>query len=163
MNGPDNGKWKEEIENEHKQMVTNKVWEPLDKKNLPEGAKVITWIWACKKKSNSTYHGQLTDRGFKQVAGKYFDPMSTAAPVTNNTTIRIVLVIILLADWTARIYDIKVKGKFEDGEVPQGMEHHYWDSAVLMLLKPIYGLKQAALLHWQRVLEIMKNLGTSKE
>ena len=44
-------------------------------------------------------------------------------------------------------------------EVPQGMEHHYWDSAVLKLLKLIYGLKQAALLFWQRLLEIMKNMG----
>ena len=26
MNGPDSGKWKEEIENEHKQIVMNEVW-----------------------------------------------------------------------------------------------------------------------------------------
>ena len=44
-------------------------------------------------------------------------------------------------------------------EVPQGMEHHYWGLAVLRLLKPIYGLKQAASLFWQRLLEIMKNMG----
>ena len=67
----------------------------------------------------------------------------------------------------ARIYDVKgafLKGKFEDSkdifmEVPQGMEHHYWHLAALRLNKPIYGLKQAALLFWQRLLEIMKNMG----
>ena len=62
----------------------------------------------------------------------------------------------LLADWMSRIYNVKgvlLNGKFENGEeifmeVPQGMEHHYWDLAVLILLQPVYGLKQAALLFW---------------
>ena len=84
----------------------------------------------------------------------------------NNTTIRIVLVLMLLADWMARINN--VKGAFLKGnlrmaeifmEVPQGMEHHYWGLVVLRLLKPPYGLKQAALSFWQRLLEIMKKMG----
>ena len=57
-----------------------------------------------------------------------------------------------------------MKGKLEDGnvffiEVPQGMEHHCWGLAAMRLLKPIYGLKQAVLLLWQRLLEIMKSMG----
>ena len=60
-----------------------------------------------------------------------------------------------------------MKGKFEDSEkifmeVSQGMEHHCWDLAVLRLLKHIYGLKEAELLFWQRLLEIIKIWGTSK-
>ena len=51
MSEPDSDKWKEEIKNEYKQMVTNKVWELLNKKHLPEGAKVVTSTWACKKKA----------------------------------------------------------------------------------------------------------------
>ena len=82
----------------------------------------------------------------------------------NDTTIRIVLVLMLLADWTERKYDVKgafLKEKLEEGkknfmEVPQRVEHHFWDLAVLRLLKPINGLKQAAFLFWQRLLEIMK-------
>ena len=85
----------------------------------------------------------------------------------NHTTIRIVLVFMLLADWTARIYDVKgafLKGKLEGSEeifmeVQQGLEHHYWGLAVLSLLKPIFWLKQDTLLFWQRLLEIMKNMG----
>ena len=133
-------------------MMTNKLWEPLNKMDLPEGGKVVTSTWACKKKSNDTYYGQLNARRFKLVAGKHFNPTSTAAPVTNDTTIRIVLV----ADWTARIYFIKgafLKGKFEVREeifmeVPQCIKHHHWDLAVPRLFKPIYGMKQAALLFW---------------
>ena len=73
----------------------------------------------------------------------------------------------LLADWMARRYDVEgafLMGKFENGEeifmkVPQGIEHHYWGLAVLRLLKPMYGLKQAAFLFWQRLLKIMKSMG----
>ena len=103
----------------------------MDKKDLPEQAKVISTL-ACKKKSNGTHHGRLIARGFEQIAGKHFDPTSPATPVTNNTTSRIVLELLPLADWMARIYDKKgefLKGKFEDHkqvfmEVPHGMEHH---------------------------------------
>ena len=70
----------------------------------------------------------------------------------------------MLANWTARIDDMKVaflKEKCEDGEEifieePQGMENHYWGLTVPRLLKPIYELKQAALLFWQSLLKIMK-------
>ena len=114
-------------------MVMNKVWEPLDKKDLPKGAKVVTSTWACKKKSNSTYSGQLNDRGFEQVPWKHFNPTSTYDTVMNDTTIRIVLVLMLLADWMARIHGINdafLKRKFKDGkeifmEMLQGMKFHY--------------------------------------
>ena len=132
--------------------------------------KVITSTWACKNKSNGTYHSQLDAKGFKQVAGKHFNPTSTAVPVTNDTTIRIVLVLMLLTDWMAIIYDEKgvfLKRKFDDSkeifmEVPQCMEHRYWGSAVLRLLKPTYGLKQATLLFWWKLLEIMKKMGCKR-
>ena len=81
----------------------------------------------------------MNARGFKQVVGKHFDPTSAAISVTNNTTIRIVLVLMLLAGWTAIIHDVKgmfLKGKFEDSEeifmeVSQGKKHHYWRLALL--------------------------------
>ena len=125
-------------------------------KDLPNGANVITSTWAYKKKSNGTYHGRLNARGFEQIAGKHFISTSIADPVTNDTTIIIVLVFMLLANWMARIHDVKgafLKGKFEDDEenfmeVSQDMEHHYWGKSVLRLLKPIYGLKHAAMLFW---------------
>ena len=123
--------------------------------------------WACKKNSNGTYHGPLNARGFKQIAAKHFNPTSATAPVTKNTTIRIVLVLTLLVDWIARINDVKgafLNGKFEDSkeifmEVPQSTEHNYQDLAALRLVEPIYGFKQAALLFWQRLLKMIKNMG----
>ena len=50
VNRPDRNKWKGEIKNKHKRMVTSGVWEPLDKKDFPDGVNVTTSTWACKKK-----------------------------------------------------------------------------------------------------------------
>ena len=53
------------------------------------------------------------------MAGKHFNLMSSAAPMTNDTTIKIVLVLMLIGDLKAGIYDVKgmfLKGNFEDGE-----------------------------------------------
>ena len=97
MNGPDCNKWKEEIKNEHKQSM-----EAFGQKGFTGGSEVITSTLACKKKTNGTYHGSLNARIFMQVAGKLFDLISTAAPVMNDTTIKIVLVLMLLAHWTGR-------------------------------------------------------------
>ena len=113
-------------------MVLNGMWEPLYKKDLPEGVRVITSTWACKKKSNGTYHGRLNARDFEQIAGKHFDPISTAAPVTNDTTIRIVLVLMLLANWMARIYN--VKGAFLKGNLRTVKKfswcHRAWNTTI---------------------------------
>ena len=76
---------------------------------------VITLTRGCKKKSNGTYH-RLNARRFEQFAGKHFEPTSTAASETNDTT-RIVLVHMLLANSMARMYDVKgafLTGKFDD-------------------------------------------------
>ena len=62
--------------NKHKRMVMKSIWKPLDKSDLPEGAKVIISTWAFKKKNIDTYHGRLIARGFEQIAGKHFDPTS---------------------------------------------------------------------------------------
>ena len=59
INGPDSNEWVQEIENKHARMVSNGVCVVLDKKELSEGAKVISSVWAYKKKRKGTYYGRL--------------------------------------------------------------------------------------------------------
>ncbi len=54
INGPDGVHWKAEVENEYQQMLTNKVFEVVLRKDLPTGTKIIDSVWAMKKKSNGT-------------------------------------------------------------------------------------------------------------
>ncbi len=55
--GPYGKAWKQEIKNEHNFMVNNRVFEGVNKSDLPKGAKVIGSTWACKKKGTGTLNG----------------------------------------------------------------------------------------------------------
>ena len=166
INGPDGEAWRLEIENEHKRMLEMNVFEVTDRSALPPGVKPIDSTWACKKKSNGTLRGRLNARGFKQRKGVHYDASSIHAPVTNATTIRVILTIMIMAGWAASVVDVKgafLHGEFEDGEeiymeVPEGWENKYPKGAVLKLLKTIYGLKQAAMAFWRMLLKCMKSM-----
>ena len=79
----------------------------------------------------------------KKIEGEHYDGSSIAAPVTNDATIRIMLVLMLLASWIAQIVD--VNGAFLYGvldanekiymEVPEGFESKYPKNNVLLLQK----------------------------
>jgi hypothetical protein len=79
----------------------------------------------------------------------------------NDITIRIALCIMVMAAWTAYIMDVHgafLKGKFNAGEVifitvPQGFEKYYPEDSILLMLRTIYGLKQAAIAFWRETLK----------
>ncbi len=87
INGPDGVRWKAEVENEYQQMLTNKVFKVVLRKDLPTGMKIINSVWAMKKKSNGTLRGQMNARGFKQVEGQHYNVTTISSPVTNSATI----------------------------------------------------------------------------
>jgi hypothetical protein len=55
--GPNGVRWKAEIENEYQQMLTNKVFVVVLRKDMPMGTNIINSIWQMKKKSNGTLRG----------------------------------------------------------------------------------------------------------
>jgi len=130
------------------------------RKDLPVGTKIIDSVWAMKKKSNGTLCGQMNASGFKQVKGHHYNGTTISSPVTNSATIRIVLMLMIMASMLAHVVDVKgafLHGEFEDGEVihmkvPQGFEKHFPERSVLLLLKCLYGLKQAAEAFWRQLL-----------
>jgi hypothetical protein len=127
-------------------MLVNKVFKVVLQKDLSLGTKVINSVWAMKKKSNGTLHGQMNARGFKQVEGQHYNGTTISSPVTNSATIRIVLIPMIMAEMLAHVVDVKgafLHGKFEDGEVIhmkvlQGFEKHFSEGSVLLLKKRLY-------------------------
>jgi hypothetical protein len=81
--------------------------ETVLKSDLPPGTKIIDSVWAMKKKSNGTLQGRINLRGFKQIEGQHYDGTTISSPVTNSTTIRIVLVLMVMANMIAHMVDIK--------------------------------------------------------
>jgi hypothetical protein len=138
----------------------------VKKSSLPKGTKVIYSIWECKKKSMGKLRGRLNARKFKQVEEVHYNGTSTHAPVTNAGSIRIVQILMIMADWQGQIVDIMgacLHGEFQDGKViymkvPHGFEKFYPDGVVLKLKKCIYGLEQAAMAFWHQLLLYMKSM-----
>ena len=120
-----------------------------------------------KKKANGTYRARLNARGYEQVDGVHYDSHNISAPVTNDVTICIVLVLMIMAGWVGELLDIKgafLHGEFEDGknvymEVPEGFEKYYDPMYyVLLLLQTLYGLKQSALAFWRVLLKCFRDM-----
>ena len=163
--------WTKAVEEEHERMVTNGVWKAVKRDNIPSRAKVLTSTWACKLKSNGVKRARINGRGYEQIDGIHYDSSSIHSPVTNDISVRIVLVLALMAGWIGRISDVKgafLKGDLEMTKeemymkVPEGFEKFYGANMVLLLLKAIYGTKQAAIAFWKELLKCMKDMGYAR-
>jgi hypothetical protein len=91
-----------------------------------------------------------------------------AAPVTNDITIRIVMILMIMAMWMGELLDVKgafLHGQFGEREkplhmfIPQGMEQYYPLNWNLKLLKTIYGLCQLAYAFWRMLLAVLRSMG----
>ncbi len=96
----------------------------------------------------------------------HYDGSSIHAPVTNASTIYIVLIFMLMEDWHSRIVDVKgafLHGYFKEGKmiymkVSHGFEKFCPEDMVLKLKKCMYKLKQAKMAFWQQLLLCMKSM-----
>eukprot|EP00957_Ditylum_brightwellii_P106300 8109626-Ditylum_brightwellii.AAC.1 len=104
-------------------MIKDKVWQPIKLCDVPKGAKILTSTWACKLKSNGRKRARLNGRGYEQIDGLHYDSTSIHAPVTNKSSVCIVLVLVLMVDWIGRIND--TKGAFLKGGLDQKKEQIY--------------------------------------
>jgi Reverse transcriptase (RNA-dependent DNA polymerase) len=114
-------------------MINNQVWTPVGKSTIGKDAKLMTNAWAMKKKASETFKARLNARGYEQVGELHFNVDSTAAPVTNDTTIWIMYGLAVLSNWKAYVVDVQgafLYGRFEVGErlflkIPEGFEDKY--------------------------------------
>ncbi len=151
-------------------MVHNKVLEPVSLSDLSKNKKVIDTMWAMKKKSSGTLRGRVNVQGFKQIEGQHYDGTSISAPVTNAMTIKLALTWMLMCSGIAHIVDVKGAfwhGEFEDGEkvyikIPLGFKEFYDRDTVLLLKKTLYGLKQAAMAFYRKLLAATANIGLKR-
>ncbi len=76
----------------------------------------------------------------------------------------------VMADMIAHVIDVKgafLHGEFEDGKkirlkIPKGFEKHFVAEKVLLLLKCLYGLKQAAKAFWRQLSCAAKAMGLTQ-
>jgi hypothetical protein len=107
MGSTDAPKWKEAVHDEYKRMEKYKVFKPVPAKEVPKEAKILSSKWVMKKKSNGTFRAHITARGYEQIDGEHYDEDGKASPVVDDMTIRMILVLIIMAQWTAQIVDVQ--------------------------------------------------------
>ena len=102
-----------------------------------------------KNKSDGTHRAILNTRVFEQEDGVHQTKYDVSVPVINDITIRIVFILMIMADWWEEL--LNVKGAFLTGifdkveelymEVTQVMEQCYPVNVLLILLRTLYGLR----------------------
>ena len=163
MEQPDKAKWDESIGEEHQRMEDNGVFEAIPITQVPADEDVIDSTWAMKKKASGVYRARLVARGFKQRDGVSYNPCDIMSPVVHEVTVRIMLVLMIMALWHAEIIDVNwafLKASFDLKhkvymEIPKGFGKFYPKNVLLLLKKTLYSVKNAAKAFWLVLLKIM--------
>ena len=170
MSSQDRVQWLAAYMHEYRKMVELNVFRALKKTDLPPHAKAISTRWVNKKKANGTFRSRLVMRGYEQIPEVHYNSAWTHAPVTTDITIRILLVLLLMSNGYAHVVDVQsafLLGEFANGEalycpVPPGWTHLFPQDVVLLLMKTVYGLKQAANCFYRLLCRVMALLFLTK-
>ena len=162
--------WSKSVEKEYGHMHDHKVFKTVKIEDVPPNAKILTSTWAMKQKADGTKRARINARGFEQKPGEHYNTTGVASPVVNEASIFIILILMVMGRMVGELNDVKgafLTGTFSQGEqlymhVPQGFEKFYPSNVVLLLLKTIYGLKQAAYEYWKGLLNVIKITGLQK-
>ena len=112
---------------------------------MPKDAKIMSTMWAMKKKTNGKLWGRLNAHGYEQMDGKCYYSDFITALVTNPNTICIVWTLMEMNPcWVAIVIDVEgafLQGKFTNGEKMHIKVEKFYGSrkdVALMLNVPIY-------------------------
>ena len=152
MKTEDKVHWEAAVEEEYERFKKSGAFKAVPVEDVPEGAKMVSTTWAMKKKACDRFRARLNMRGYEQMPNVHYDPAWTSAPVAGATTIRCVFVLMLMSGAYAHIVDVMgafLLGQFQNGEqifttIPEGWERFFSLNVILLLMKTIHGLKQAA-------------------
>ena len=129
----------------------------------PRGRKVIKNRCVFDVKTDGRKRACLVAKGFSQVEG--LDYNQIFSPVVRFETVRLILAMAALEDWT--ISGLDVRNTFLYGELdeeiymeqPEGFRVPDLEHFVIRLKRALYGLKQAGLAWWRTLRDSMKELG----
>jgi hypothetical protein len=151
-------KWREAIRKEIREMINKGVWRMVDRNKVPSGRKLIGNKWVFKVKKNGVYRARLVALGYSQVPG--VDYTENFAPVINDITLRTLLVLMKVKNYSSRVIDVETAflyGNLEEEiymRIPSGLEDCVDEiplNACLLLERSLYGLVQAARQWWKKI------------
>ena len=144
----DGDKWQEAAEREMDTHISNGTWKLVD---LPPGAKCIGsgWVFRLKRNADGSierYKARLVAKGYSQRPG--YDYNEVFAPTFRFAAIRTIIALAALNNLHLRSVDIShafINGDLEETIYMRQAEgfHSGSSNQVYLLLKSLYGLKQA--------------------
>lgn len=144
-----NPHWREAMEAEFSTLKRNNTWRlvpPSNDQNLID----CKWVFKIKYKADGTVDrlkARLVAKGFKQQYGVDYD--DTYSPVVKHSTIRLVLALAIVQNWSLRQLDVQnafLHGVLEETvymKQPPGFGDAVHPHYHCHLQKSLYGLKQA--------------------
>ena len=154
--------WIDAMNQEIQNMFDKKVWRRITKKDIPKDKKLIGCRWVFKLKDNGVFRARLVALGYSQRPG--IDFTDYYAPVVNDTTMKIIILMSLIFGFSTEQTDIETAFLYGDLDeevymkLPPGYDQEGQDEAYL-LEKSIYGLVQAAFEWNKKATKILKTLG----
>jgi Reverse transcriptase (RNA-dependent DNA polymerase) len=164
-NSKDRELWRAAINKKLGDMDNKKVWEIINKEDVPEERRTIKCEWIYKIKRNGIFRARLVACGYSQIPGIDFN--ESFAPVINNVSFCIILIAKIMWGLQASIIDVEtafLHGQLSEEiymNAPDGM--NIKDNKCLQLKKTIYGLVQSAREFYKRLICELKDLGHRKQ
>ena len=145
--------WRIAIRKEFSDMFKHNVWVKVKKTEIPSDRRILGNKWVLKKKKNGVYRARLVALGYHQIPG--IDHEDNFAPVINETTFRIILILMMKENLKAEIVDIETAFLYGDLKEENFMKQQEGlkymknkddmsDDDALILKQSIYDLVQAA-------------------
>jgi Reverse transcriptase (RNA-dependent DNA polymerase) len=122
--------------------------------------------WVFKQKKNGIYKVRLVALGYSQILGVDFS--KNYAPIINNITMRMMLVLKLKNNWTSKTIDLETAFLYGDlteeiyMTIPRGQEEYLnqqLNNKCFIFKKSIYGLVQAARAWWKQFTNSLPKIG----
>ena len=142
-------------------MSQHKVWMKMNKKDIPKGRTLVKCKWVFEIKRNGVFRARLVACGYSQIPGIDFNEIYS--PVINDSTFKILIVIILVLRYYSMLIDIETA--FLHGDLaeqiymqcPEGVGDP--KSECVKLLKTIYGLAQSSREFFKKMVTVLKEIG----
>jgi hypothetical protein len=155
MGAIDSPEFKTAMVKEANDHATRGTWEIWEKRNVPEGHKILSSVWAFKRKRRIDtrkvykHKARLNILGGQQTHGVNY--WETFSPVVNWFSIRLCMIFALIFDWYTRQIDFVLAFPQADVEcdlfmeLPCGLVFEGVDRSThcVKLIKNLYGQKQA--------------------
>jgi hypothetical protein len=157
-------KWREAINKEFAKMEQKKVWRKIKRKDMEPGRRCVKHKWVLEIKRSGVFRARLVACGYSQIPGVDFEHVYSA--VANDVTFRIVIIIMILWQLDAVIFDVETAflyGKLDKKiymDCPKGMEHE--DDECLLLERTTYGLVQSSRIYYNTYSKIIESFGFKK-